>query len=572
MALLTRSESFMHLNISNAYYSNRTMSFGLEFVSQSILWHEYGHGVTDFLDKLWYEGQSGALNEAWSDIFSGVIDVLTYQHAVRAEDVCPTDETSHRWVIGWDCKSWSCMSTTPSKTEFRGIRDMWQPECVLLKPSTGYPNKVSSMFCSANDNAGVHINSLIPSYAFTMLTDGSAKHGVTGVGLNASMKIFTRAKFLSTPMTTFALYASYLTTACEQLKNGDSSITASTCSSVAAAITATQMSGIMPCFSAEPSFLTDQNYPYTPLVFVKGAANSHFTLYVGGNFTGATLQWSDGSTGTCNMSSVRTMHLDNSANASNPIWAYQVQCPVPASLSTSEDVIISLGSSNTSQVMSMRMYWAATPVLDKAVLVASEGIDIYSQNLLPQAGNFMCELDVEHGFMVPCLLVFLCTQETTDPISKCGVVKDLAFSNDVPAVLRAAVRTEAFTRGKYYVYVSQHGRKPISNAASFTVKNADASLQICFDLKDVHVVVAEAVFGSVDADTDSSGCVTFDLEQGVEYTVSATKDNYLTQVWLQTLTKNTVSVHYTMVASAGQRVSAAAWLFMLCAVAVIRAL
>eukprot|EP00727_Mastigamoeba_balamuthi_P011707 m51a1_g7159 hypothetical protein (172) ;mRNA; f:15709-16224 len=171
-------------------------------------------------------------------------------------------------------------------------------------------------------------------------------------------------------------------------------------------------------------------------------------------------------------------------------------------------------------------------------------------------------------------MVFLCNQETPDPTFQCNIILDLVFRNDVPGVLRATVKTGPFTRGKYYVYVSQHGIKPLSDAATFTAKNANVSLQICFDLKGVHIVVTEPLFGSVNADTDSSRCAKFDLEQGVEYNVTATKDNYLTQAWQQTLTNSTVSVHYTMVASAsaGQRASAVVWLFAFSAVALTWAL
>eukprot|EP00727_Mastigamoeba_balamuthi_P007337 m51a1_g3223 hypothetical protein (497) ;mRNA; r:70321-74573 len=265
-----------------------------------------------------------------------------------------------------------------------------------------------------------------------------------------------------------------------------------------------------------------------------------------------------------------TEFLDK-ANASNPIWVNQVKCPVPASLNTVENVTINLGGSSTSQEYSMPMYWASAPVLDKALLAASNVIDIYSQNLISQAGKLMCD-DGATLFMLPCIMVFLCNQETINPIFKCNIIMDLAFRNDVPGVLRATVHTGPFTRGKHYVYATQHGLNPISNAVSFTAKNANASLQICFDLEDVHVVVSEPLFGSINEDTDSSGCVKFDLEQGVEYNVSATKDKYLMQAWQQTLTNSTVLAHYTMVASAGQRASAVAWQFVLSAIALIWAL
>eukprot|EP00727_Mastigamoeba_balamuthi_P014810 m51a1_g9955 hypothetical protein (289) ;mRNA; r:46319-47234 len=42
--------AYVHMNRANAFYSNRTMHFGTNFVSLSIMWHEYAHGITEFLD------------------------------------------------------------------------------------------------------------------------------------------------------------------------------------------------------------------------------------------------------------------------------------------------------------------------------------------------------------------------------------------------------------------------------------------------------------------------------------------------------------------------------------------
>eukprot|EP00727_Mastigamoeba_balamuthi_P001518 m51a1_g11363 hypothetical protein (453) ;mRNA; r:696-6578 len=321
-------------------------------------------------------------------------------------------------------------------------------------------------------------------------------------------------------------YASYLTTACKQLMSTDNSITASTCNSLAAVISATELNSTMPCFSAKPAFLIDEmSFPYTPRVFVKGALNSRITIFVGGNFTGATLRWSGGSTGACDMSTVRTQHFDGAANASNPIWVYQVKCPVPPSLNTEENVTISLASIDTPATTTFPVFWAAVPVLDKAVIVPDVGIDIYSKDFLPQSAQYLC--DPDNGLVV-CLSVYMCPHKSSDPDSSdsCYILSQSAFRESVEGVLRAEFQLEDFKRGKYFVYVSQHGRRPVSNAAIITVKNALATLQICVDMVDVHVVVTEAVFGSVDDHTDSSGCVTFELEQGIEYNVTAVKDHF----------------------------------------------
>eukprot|EP00727_Mastigamoeba_balamuthi_P003098 m51a1_g12786 hypothetical protein (366) ;mRNA; r:1580-2756 len=364
-----------------------------------------------------------------------------------------------------------------------------------------------------------------------MMTDGSAKNGIAGVGLNTSMQIFTRAKFLSTPMTTFSQYAAYLTTACEQLKLVDSAITAATCSSVPAAIEATELSGYIPCFSAKPKFLIDQEaFPFNPRVFFKGADDSLITIFVGGNFTGALLRLSGGSTGVCDTSAVWTQHVDGTANASNPIWVYQVQCPVPASLSTEENLTISLGTDSSSDSTSFPVFWAAVPVLDKAVIVPGVGIDIFSKDFLPQSATLMCD---PYTGPVLCLSAYLCSRKIADPDSSdsCDFLQKVAFRESVEGVLRAEVNMDNYKRGKYFVYVSQHGRRPVSNAAIISAMNPLATLQICVDRMGVHVVVTEGVFGSVEADTDSSGCATFDLEQGVEYNVTAAEDHFLEERW-----------------------------------------
>eukprot|EP00727_Mastigamoeba_balamuthi_P014811 m51a1_g9956 hypothetical protein (162) ;mRNA; r:49421-50028 len=138
-------------------------------------------------------------------------------------------------------------------------------------------------------------------------------------------------------------------------------------------------------------------------------------------------------------------------------------------------------------------------------------------------------------------------------------------------VLRTEVKMEVYKWGKYFVYVSQHGRRPISNAAVISVKKTLAKLQICMGRTDMHVVVTKAVFGSVDADMDSSGCITFELEQGVEYNIMAAKKYFLEEKWIQKLDKEAMMVHETLITSGGQRATMEL-LAMLTIVALCRAL
>ena len=47
----------------------KPLAYGLDVVG-----HEFTHGITDFTAQLIYEGQSGALNESYSDVFGAMID------------------------------------------------------------------------------------------------------------------------------------------------------------------------------------------------------------------------------------------------------------------------------------------------------------------------------------------------------------------------------------------------------------------------------------------------------------------------------------------------------------------
>eukprot|EP00977_Amphora_coffeiformis_P004150 scaffold846_cov168-Amphora_coffeaeformis.AAC.7 len=106
--------------------------------------HELTHGVTQFSSRLIYRNESGALNEAWSDIFGALVD----RHAgARGEDI---------WTIGEDI----------TKEEGDVIRNMGNP---YLQGHFGY---YPSRYQGEADNGGVHWNSGIANLAFKLLLTG----------------------------------------------------------------------------------------------------------------------------------------------------------------------------------------------------------------------------------------------------------------------------------------------------------------------------------------------------------------------------------------------------------------
>jgi len=120
--------------------------------------HELTHGVTDYTSGLIYQGESGALNESFSDMMSAGTEFYFQGRAPGQPD----------WLLGEDV-------FVPG-----GIRSMQNPRAF------GDPDHYSIRFTGPEDNGGVHINSGIPNHVFYLATVGGTNRvsgiPVTGVG------------------------------------------------------------------------------------------------------------------------------------------------------------------------------------------------------------------------------------------------------------------------------------------------------------------------------------------------------------------------------------------------------
>jgi bacillolysin len=142
--------------------------------SLDVVAHELTHGVTDYSSDLIYANESGALNEAFSDIM-GISAVFFFQQP--ASGAGPAD-----YIVGNDV-------ITPG-----GIRSLADPRAL------GYPDNYSIRFTGFEDNGGVHINSGIASHAFyltieggTNRTSGRSVQGVGAANREQVEKVFYRA-------------------------------------------------------------------------------------------------------------------------------------------------------------------------------------------------------------------------------------------------------------------------------------------------------------------------------------------------------------------------------------------
>lgn len=129
-----------------------------------VVGHELTHGVTDYSSRLIYRNESGALNEAFSDIMGASIEFY-FQPAgsglLRAD-----------YILGEDV-------ATPASFPLAGFRSMQNPLAY------GDPDHYSIRFTGPQDNGGVHINSGIANHAFYLAIEGGTHRlggRVTGVG------------------------------------------------------------------------------------------------------------------------------------------------------------------------------------------------------------------------------------------------------------------------------------------------------------------------------------------------------------------------------------------------------
>ncbi len=178
-------------NYNNAFWNGSQMVYGdgdgSQFIELSraldVVAHELTHGVTDYESDLVYANESGALNEALSDIFGAATEAWL-DGGVSADT----------WLLGEDIY-------TPG-TAGDALRYMDDPTADGYSADY-YPERLYPGTCvptQANDQCGVHGNSGIANLAFVLLVDGGSHPrgktsiNVTAIGLAKAEQIFYRAQ------------------------------------------------------------------------------------------------------------------------------------------------------------------------------------------------------------------------------------------------------------------------------------------------------------------------------------------------------------------------------------------
>lgn len=149
------------------FYGNGRTGFKSLARGLDVAGHEMTHGVVQSTANLEYQGESGALNESFADIFGAMID----------------DDDDDWYLIGEDVVN---LSAFPSGA----LRNLKNPHNGAVQGDFGngfQPKKYSERFTGPEDNGGVHINSGIPNHAYYLFASNSA------VGTEKAEKVFYRA-------------------------------------------------------------------------------------------------------------------------------------------------------------------------------------------------------------------------------------------------------------------------------------------------------------------------------------------------------------------------------------------
>lgn len=164
--------------INNAYWSNGTMTFGLgssdahgnDWNTLDIVGHEFSHGVVQTTAGLIYQGESGALNESFADIFGTMVERYV------------EGDANYDWKMGED----------------RGnhIRNLSDPHA----HNDPHTYKGTYWYTGSGDNGGVHTNSGVQNYWFYLLSEGGSgtndkgdSYQVSGIGEVKARKIAYRS-------------------------------------------------------------------------------------------------------------------------------------------------------------------------------------------------------------------------------------------------------------------------------------------------------------------------------------------------------------------------------------------
>jgi len=177
-------KSYVHYDVAydNAYWNGSVMTYGDgsgtyfdALTSLDVAAHEIGHAVMSNTADLTYSYESGALNEAFSDIWGASVEYFA-------------DPSKQTWLIGEDIER---------RSGHAALRSMSDPK------SEGQPDTYqgTNWATGSADNGGVHTNSGVLNYWYYLLSVGGSgtndngnSYNVTGITIDKAAKIAYRTE------------------------------------------------------------------------------------------------------------------------------------------------------------------------------------------------------------------------------------------------------------------------------------------------------------------------------------------------------------------------------------------
>ncbi len=187
--------NYVHLGIkyNNAFWNGTAMSYGdgdgqifTNLSGMDVVGHEFTHAVVNSSANLFYQNESGALNESFADIFGTAIEFFgsTTPNWTIGENVVPKTPNYLRSMVETK-KVGDCPICGNQPNTYKG--DYWHP----LVPNT-YPNQT-------DPDGGVHTNSGVQNYWFYLLSHGGTGniddkvskpiYNVSGINIDKATKI-----------------------------------------------------------------------------------------------------------------------------------------------------------------------------------------------------------------------------------------------------------------------------------------------------------------------------------------------------------------------------------------------
>ena len=175
--------SYVHFstNFANAFWDGQRMTYGdgnfsLDpFQALDVVGHEITHGLTNFSANLIFQGEQGALNESFSDIFGTAIEF--HGRSNRANWTVGED-------IGFTLRSMSNPNSFRDPDTYRG---------------SNWKTTVGCTPTNQNDQCGVHSNSGVQNFWFYLLTNGGSgtndnndSYSVSKLGIDTAAAIAFR--------------------------------------------------------------------------------------------------------------------------------------------------------------------------------------------------------------------------------------------------------------------------------------------------------------------------------------------------------------------------------------------